>query len=150
MKRLIIGIVIVLSILSFSSHAYTAGDMRKIAEISLGEFMPDKINLLTIQDPDMPFVTIFLTHVVSGSPIAFADPSNNSIATRLTGKITKIVKTMNPEVINLNKSIGWKTLKIARMWDEPTQSLVYVTYSTQVLDGSLKHSISAVSLGEDR
>lgn len=148
MNKRIICIVISI-IICFVSISF-AGELRKIADVKLGSMFPDKIQIFTLQDPQMPFITIYLTDIKAGNPLAFADPSNNSIATRLTGKITNIVKTMNPEVINLSKSIGWKTLKIARFWDEPNQCLVYVTYSTKVIDGSIKHSLSAVPLGENR
>jgi len=144
-KRIIaitLALVICLTTIGFAS------DGRKIAEITLkGLMLKDKINVLVFQDPDMPFISIYLTHIKSGNPLAFADPSNNSIATRLTGKLGKIVTKSNPAVINLKKSIGWKTLKIARFWDAKNKTMIYVTYSTKIIDGSLKHSMSVVPLG---
>lgn len=125
----------------------TAKSLTKIMEIKLGNVFPNKIQVLKFQDPDMPFITIYLSNIKAGNPTAFADPSDNSIATRLTGKVGTIVKTMNPSVIDLKKSIGWKSLKLARVWDEANKSVVYVTYSTKWMDGSLKHSLSAVALG---
>jgi len=148
LKNKITTIIIVL-IMSFVSISY-ATEVRRMAEISLGGIMfKDKIEILSFQDPDMPFITIYLTTIDTGVPLA-SDPSNNSVATRLTGKITNIVKTTNQEVINLKKSIGWKTLKIARFYDELNQTMVYVTYSTKMISGSWKHSLSVVPLGEDR
>lgn len=144
-KSMLIGMSLVF--LCFISISF-AGGSRKIAEISLkGLMFKDKINVLVFQDPDMPFISIYLTHIKAGSPLALADPSNNSIATRLTGKLGKIIKKSNPAVINLKKSIGWKTLKIARFYDSVNKTLIYVTYSTKIIDGSLKHSMSVVPLG---
>lgn len=138
-----ITIVLVMCITSISF----AGGGRKIAEITLkGLMFKDKLNVLVFQDPQMPFISIYLTHIKAGG-LAFADPSNNSIATRLTGDIGKIVTKSNPTVINLKKSIGWKTLKIARFYDRANNTMVYVTYSTKVIEGSLKHSMSVVPLG---
>jgi CreA protein len=144
MKK-IITLVAVL-VLCISSISFANGG-RKIAEITLkGLMFKDKINVLVFQDPDMPFISIYLTHIKAGG-FAMADPSNNSIATRLTGDLGEIVTKANPAVINLKKSIGWKTLKIARFYDEPNNTMVYVTYSTKVIEGSLKHSMSVVPLG---
>ncbi len=150
-------IIIMLLVLSIPSTCMAdgkkkahVGAMTKIGEIAIGAYFPNKIQVLRIQDPDMPFITIYLTTVKAGSPMAIADPSDNSIATRLTGPITEIVKKTNPEIVNLNKSIGWKTIKIARFWDEANQTAVYVPYSTKVIDGSNKHSLSVVPLGKHR
>ena len=149
MKKRIVLITLVL-VICFTSIGLAA-NQRKIAEISLkGLMFKDKINVLVFQDPDMPFISIYLTHVKSGSPLAMSDPSNNSIATRLTGKLGKIVTKSNPAVINLKKSIGWKTLKIARFWDAKNKTMIYVTYSTKIIEGSLKHSMSVVPLGLEK
>jgi len=144
MKKIIaLTIILVFCLTSISF----AGGGRKIAEITLkGLMFKDKINVLVFQDPDMPFISIYLTHIKAGG-FALADPSNNSIATRLTGQLGKIVTKSNPAVINLKKSIGWKTLKIARFYDEPNNTMIYVTYSTKIIEGSLKHSMSVVPLG---
>lgn len=124
---------------------------RQMAEISLGGMMfKDKIQVFTMQDPDMPFITIYLSTIKSGNPLAMADPSNNCVSTRLTKKIGKIVTKLNPEVINLRKSVGWKSLKLARFYDAANETMVYVTYSTKVFEGSYKHTISTVPLGEFR
>ncbi len=146
MKKIIVMISILVLCLTTISFA---GDGRKIAEITLkGLFLKDKINVLVFQDPQMPFISIYLTHIKAGG-FAMADPSNNSIATRLTGDVGKIYKEANPAVINLKKSIGWKTLKIARFYDKSNNTMVYVTYSTKVIEGSLKHSMSVVPLGKE-
>ena len=144
MKKMIF--IVLILVMGFTTFSY--GGMRKLTEIPLGGmFMVDKIQVFEIQDSDMPFISIYLTSIKSGNPMAMADPSDNSISTRLTGKIGKINKKTNMKVINLKKSIGWKTLKIARFYDNINNTLVYVTYSTKVFNGSYKHSISVVPLG---
>jgi CreA protein len=113
----------------------------------------DTIEILAIDDPDNPFVTIYVTHIDSGRLLAMADPSNNSIAIRLTGEVPvdsdgrQIINTTNSnEVAKLSKSIGFKAIRIARHYDSRRHALIYTVYSTKILDGSYKHSMSVVVL----
>jgi CreA protein len=113
----------------------------------------DKIQILAIDDPDNPFVTIYVTHVKAGKWLALADPSNSSIAIRLTGEVPvdgdgkQIVDTSNKNTVaSLSKSIGFKKIRIARHYDSKRHALIYTIYSTKILDGSYKHSMSVVVL----
>jgi CreA protein len=45
-------------------------------------------------------------------------------------------------------SILFKRLRIVRVVDAKRQSLVYMTYSEKLLDGSPKNSITAVPVGK--
>lgn len=114
----------------------------------------DIIKVLRIDDPQNPFISIYLTQIKAGEIFAFADPSNTAIACRLTGRIpvdgngNQIVdKSFNKDISSFRKSIGTKVMKIARMYDPQKNVLVYVVYTTKLLDGSLKHSLSVVPLG---
>jgi catabolite regulation protein CreA len=107
----------------------------------------DRIKTNRFSDPDMPFISIYITEIKSGKMFATSDPSNSSIATRLTGTIGKINTETKLDLINLKKSIGWKTMRVARYYDAPKKTLVYIVYSTTGRDGSYKHSLSAVPLG---
>ena len=113
----------------------------------------DRIEIMAIDDPDNLFVTIFVTHVKSGKWTALADPSNSSIAIRLTGEVPldgdgkQIVDTSNKSAVaSLSKSIGFKKIRIARHYDSKRHALIYTIYSTKILDGSYKHSMSVVVL----
>ena len=113
----------------------------------------DTIEILAIDDPDNPFITIYVTHIDSGKFLAMADPSNNCVAIRLTGEVPvdsngkQIVNTANKEAVaKLSKSIGFKAIRIARHYDSRRHALIYTVYSTKILDGSYKHSMSVVVL----
>jgi CreA protein len=115
----------------------------------------DTIKVFRIVDPENPFVSIIFTTIDSGQILAMADPSNTSIAVRLTGKIpvdengNRIInKKTNLNIASVSKSIGSKVMKIARAYDAKKDTLIYLIYTTKILDGSLKHSISAVHLGQ--
>ncbi len=115
----------------------------------------DIIKIIRVQDPENPFVSIFFTTIKSGKILSMADPSNTSVAARLTGKIPIDLKTgkriintkTNHDIAHIRKSIGSKIMKISRCYDKKMDTLVYLVYTTKMLDGSLKHSISAVALG---
>lgn len=115
----------------------------------------DVIKIIRVEDPENPFVSIFFTTIKSGKLLAFADPSNTSISARLTGKIPLdkdgkriINKKQNKDIAHIRKSIGSKVMKIARFYDANMDTLVYLVYTTKLLDGSLKHSLSVVPLGK--
>ena len=156
MKKLVICVVLSLSLFLTTSFAGTPavqiGEVVCIKRLVQGN---DIIKIIRVQDPENPFVSIFFTTIDSGKLLAFADPSNASITARLTGEIpvtTKgkriINKTPNMDIAHIRKSIGSKITKIARFYDEKMDTLVYLIYTTKILDGSLKHSISAVPLGK--
>ena len=74
------------------------------------------------------------------------------IADSLLGEITpamiaRIKKGKTGEVVfEKSKSVFLKTLKIRRIFDEESQTLMYLSYSTRETSGSFKHSLSTVPL----
>lgn len=132
--------------------AVQIGEVTCIKRIIQGN---DVIKIIRVQDPENPFVSIFFTTVKTGQVFAMADPSNTSIAARLTGNIPVdedgkriINKDANTDIAHIRKSIGSKIMKIARFYDEKMDTLTYLVYTTKILDGSLKHSLSVVPLGK--
>jgi len=111
------------------------------------------LETLRIDDPENPFVSIYITHII-GTGFQFSDPSNTSIACRLTGKIPVdkdgkqiINKKTNHDIAHFSKSIGTKVMRISRAYDSGKNVLIYNVYTTKLFDGSLKHSLSVVPLG---
>ena len=61
--------------------------------------------------------------------------------------IARIKKGKTGEVVfEKSKSVFLKTLKIRRIFDEESQTLMYLSYSTRETSGSFKHSLSTVPL----
>ncbi len=125
-------------------------DQSEVGDISLGVFTTQDIKLNTLVDPLVPGVTC---HVASiEADLSFADPSDSSIACRQTGEITAamiatIDKSKSGEIVfRKSKSIFFKTMKIRRVFDAESQTLMYVSYSTKETSGSFKHSLSTVPL----
>lgn len=125
-------------------------DKNEVGDISLGAFTTQDIKLNTLVDPVVTGVTC---HVASiEADLSFSDPSDSSIACRQTGEITSemivaIDKSKSGEVVfKKSKSIFFKTMKIRRIYDQQSQTLMYVSYSTKETSGSFKHSLSTVPL----
>ncbi len=112
------------------------------------------LQTLRIDDPENPFVSIYVAHVI-GTGWQFSDPSNSSIACRLTGDIpidkdgNPIINTeTNNDIAHFSKSIGTKVMRISRAYDAEKNVLIYNVYTTKLFDGSMKHSLSVVPLGK--
>lgn len=125
-------------------------DKNEVGDISLGAFTTQDIKLNTLVDPIVSGVTC---HVASiEADLSLSDPSDSSIACRQTGEITaamiaSIDKSKSGEVVfKKSKSIFFKSMKIRRVFDEQSQTLMYVSYSTKETSGSFKHSLSTVPL----
>lgn len=132
-----------------SANAKTIGKVKAVKRILQGN---DVINIIRVDDPDNPFISIYFTTIKSGKMLAMADPSNSSITVRLTGNIPvkngvrQLVTKPSANIAKVSKSIGSKTMRIARFYDKEKDVMLYLVYTTKMIGGSLKHSISAVPL----
>lgn len=137
-------------LLVFTVLGLAACSDKEVADVSLGLFTTKDIKIQTFNDPKIPGVTCHISHVEAN--LDFADPSDMSIACRQTGEITPamlqdIDKSKNGEVIfSTSKSILFKHLKIRRILDSSSQTLLYLSYSTKESTGSYKHSLTSVPL----
>lgn len=113
---------------------------------------PDhKIVVEAYDDPKVTGVTCYVSRAktggVKGALGLAEDKSEASIACRQTGPIT--VNTPLPqqeEVFSERMSILFKKLRIVRMVDGKRHTLVYLTYSERVIEGSPQNSVTAVPL----
>ena len=108
-----------------------------------------KIVVEAFDDPDVPGVSCFLSRAktggVKGSLGLAEDTSDASIACRQTGPIVVPADLEEGEqVFRQRTSILFKRLRVVRFYDEARSTLVYLSYSDKVIDGSPKNSISAV------
>jgi CreA protein len=143
MKKSLLLVPLLASLLS-------ACDNSEVGDVSLGLFTTQDIKINHLVDPIVTGVTC---HVASiEADLSLADPSDSSIACRQTGPITaemiaQIDKSDSGDVVfKKSKSIFFKTMKIRRIFDAETQTLLYVSYSTKETSGSFKHSLSTVPL----
>ncbi|HIP76019.1 MAG TPA: hypothetical protein EYH12_02515 [Psychromonas hadalis] len=139
--------LVVLLIAGFALSRYFDDD---VGDVSLGIFTLKDIKINIMVDPIVTGVTC---HVASiDAKLSFSDPSESAISCRQTGDITpeminQIDRSKSGEVVfKKSKSIFFKTMKIRRIFDQKSQTLMYLSYSTKELHGSFKHSLSTVPL----
>jgi len=148
---LCLGLLISANFAIAGVKAVEIGEVDCVKRIIQGN---DTIKVIRVQDPENPFISIFFTTIDSGKILAMADPSNTAIAARLTGDIPvkdgkQVINTKtNKDIAHISKSIGSKVMKIARFYDKEMNTLTYLVYTTKLIDGSLKHSLSVVPLGK--
>jgi len=122
----------------------------EVGDVSLGLLTTKDIKISVLVDPIVTGVTCHIASIEAD--LDFADPSDGSIACRQTGEISpdmikQIDKSKSGEVVfKKSKSILFKSLKIRRILDAQSQTLMYVSYSTKETSGSYKHSLSTVPL----
>jgi len=111
---------------------------------------PDhKIVVEAYDDPLVNGVTCYVsrskTGGISGALGIAEEKSEASIACRQVGPISFNGKLPKQEdVFSEKRSILFKKLRVVRMVDAPRNTLVYLTYSDKLLDGSPKNSVTAV------
>ena len=79
----------------------------------------------------------------------FEDPSDSSISCRQTGPITIGNIDMGEageEVFKQGISLIWKKQVVNRIYDKTNETLIYLSHSRQVQNGSAKMSVTTVPL----
>ena len=123
---------------------------KEVGDVSLGVFTTKDIKIDALQDPIISGVTCHISSIEAD--LDFADPSDSSIACRQTGDITaamiaQIDKSASGEIVfTKSKSVFFKNMKVRRIFDADSLTLMYVSYSTKETSGSYKHSLSTVPL----
>jgi CreA protein len=111
---------------------------------------PDhKIVVDAHDDPKVQGVTCYVSRAktggISGAIGIAEDRAEASIACRQVGPITiRQPLAQQEEVFNERISLVFKKLRIVRMVDVQRHTLVYLTYSDRLIDGSPKNSVTAV------
>jgi len=110
----------------------------------------DKICVSAFDDPKVSGVTCHLSQARTGGfkgTIGVAeDRSRFSIACRQVGPITVDLATLpeEEEAFSERTSILFKETRVVRLVDRKRRTLVYLAYSTKVVEGSPFNSISSV------
>ena len=146
MKKFIPLVLLALLALASLARAETLGEVDTVFKL-IG---PDhKIVVEVYDDPKVQGVSCFVSRAktggISGALGLAEDKAEASIACRQVGpvSIAEPIKRQE-EVFNARLSLVFKKLRIVRMVDEKRHTLVYLTYSDRLIDGSPKNSITAV------
>jgi CreA protein len=101
------------------------------------------------EDPGVAGVTCYVSRAriggIKGTLGLAEDRAEASIACRQTGPVS-IPQPLRKqeEVFSERMSLLFKRLRIVRMVDAPRNTLVYLTYSDKLIDGSPQNSVTAV------
>jgi CreA protein len=115
----------------------------------------DKIVVEAFDDPAISGVTCYLSRAktggMSGAVGLAEDTSDASIACRQTGPVNLSPDILDKsrdgeEVFKQRTSVLFKTMQVVRFYDTRRNTLIYLTYSDKLVDGSPKNSITAVPL----
>lgn len=110
-----------------------------------------RIVVEAFDDPKVEGVSCFVSRArtggISGSLGLAEDTSDASIACRQTGPIRFLDELEEGEdVFSERASLLFKRIQVVRFFDETRNTLVYLTYSDKLIEGSPKNSLSAVVL----
>jgi CreA protein len=113
---------------------------------------PDhKIVVDAYDDPKVAGVTCYVSRAKTGGikgAVGLAeDKAEASIACRQVGPISfDKPLAVQEEIFNERLSVLFKKLRVVRMVDKKRNTLVYLTYSDRVIEGSPKNSVTAVAV----
>jgi CreA protein len=112
----------------------------------------DKICVSAFDDPDVRGVACHLSQArtggVKGSVGVAEDRSRFAIACRQIGAITVDLAKLpkKAEVFSERTSFLFKQTRVVRMVDRTRRTLIYLAYSTKVVEGSPFNSLSTVPI----
>ena len=119
------------------------------------DWLGNDIIVEAIRDPAVEGVTCHVAYFDRGvidrlqKGDWFEEPSDSSIACRQTGPITVgdiDLSEKGEEVFRQGISLIWKKQVVNRIYDKENDTLIYLSHSRQVQDGSAKMSVSTVPL----
>jgi len=139
--------------------AYSAHSQDRVGEVSTTWRIVgpnDKVVIDRYDDPKVENASCYVSHAetggIGGAMGLAEDPSRFSIACRATGpvKITgDIDRTAEGEVIfSEDTSVLFKEMRVSRFYDASKNVLVYLVWSTELIDGSPFNSVTAIPLTE--
>jgi CreA protein len=139
---------------AFLNAAMLSANAEEVGQVGV-DWLGNDIIVEAITDPEVEGVTCHISYFDRGlidrfqKGNFFEQPSDSSIACRQTGpiKIGDIsFDEEGEEVFNEGISLIWKQRVVNRIYDKKNDTLIYLSHSRQVQDGSAKMSISTVPL----
>jgi CreA protein len=152
MKKTRISVLMLLA-LSVTASTVQADIIGKVSTTFKLLGANDKIVIEAFDDPDISGATCYLSRAktggIRGSVGLAEDKSDASIACRQTGPIKLPEEVSSGEddgeqVFRKSISLLFKKLQVVRFYDPKRNTLVYLSYSDKIIDGSPKNSISTI------
>ena len=143
------------ALLLLAAAAFAHADPIGSVDTAFKLIGPDhKIVVDAYDDPKVQGVTCYVSRAktggISGAIGLAEDKAEASIACRQIGPVAiSQPLARQEEVFSERISLVFKKLRIVRMVDAPRNTLVYLTYSDRLIDGSPKNSITAVPVARE-
>jgi CreA protein len=111
----------------------------------------DKVCVDSFRDPKVDGVVCHVSRArtggVKGAVGLAEDPSDASVSCRQVGPVAFKGKLKDGEdVFRESRSWLFKKLQVVRFYDRPNNTLIYLSYSDKLVEGSPKNSISTVPI----
>jgi CreA protein len=143
------GLVLGLLFATSAAHAQAIGEVDTVFKL----FGPDhKIVVDAFDDPKVKGVTCYVSRAKTGGikgGLGLAeDTSDASIECKQVGAVSFVGDPLKQQevVFTERTSLVFKKLQVVRMVDKARNTLVYLSYSDRVIEGSPDNSITAVPL----
>lgn len=113
----------------------------------------DRIVIEAFDDPDIKGATCYVSRAktggVAGSLGVAEDTSDASISCRQTGPIVLPDRVASgrddgKQVFKKSTNLLFKKVQVVRFYDKKRSTLVYLTYSDKLIEGSPKNSLSTI------
>jgi CreA protein len=140
-------VVFAIGLSSMAAHAEVLGKV----DTAWNLIKDHSIQVEAFDDPKVDGVTCYVSRAMTGGIMGAmglaTNTSDASIACRQTGPI----KVLTPlpkqeEAFTQRSSVLFKRLRVVRMVDAKRHTLVYLTYSDKLIDGSPKNAVTAVTV----
>ncbi|WP_119461442.1 CreA family protein [Rhodospirillaceae bacterium SYSU D60014] len=154
MRSLIPGLLLLIAMTAVPAHA-----QERIGEVDTTWRLAspdDRVVVERYDDPKVENASCYVSRAETGGWSGWVglaeDPSRFSIACRATGpvRILEEIET-GPEgelVFSERTSVLFKQMRVSRFLDEEKGVLVYLVWSTKLIDGSPYNSVTAIPLSE--
>ena len=148
MVRFVQRILLPLAVLATTACAETVGSVDTVFKLIGADH---KIVVDAHDDPKVAGVTCYVSRArtggIKGALGLAEDKSEASIACRQVGPISfPKPLPVQEEMFNERISLVFKKLRIVRMVDKTRNTLVYLTYSDRLIEGSPQNSVTAIAV----
>lgn len=146
-----LAVAVVAGLLSLSAPSAQAEEIGSVDTVFKLLGPNHKIVIDAFDDPDIPGVACHISRArtggIKGGLGLAEDTSDASIACRQVGPIElpkNLKKRDGESIFSERRSLIFKKLQVVRFYDEKRNTLVYMSYSDRVIEGSPKNAISTV------
>jgi CreA protein len=119
------------------------------------DLLGNQIKIEALKDPDIPNIVCHMAYfersVLDRARQGnwFEDPSNSAVSCQRLGPISLAGVTLGKsgeEIFSQRESLFFKRVAVRRIVDLENRTLLYVSHSREVIEGSAKMSIASVPL----